>query len=639
MRLAELPVLFLDAQATAADPARGALLEIGWACARAGEADHPSTGPSGEPDGPRSKSAGGPCAGSASGVHAGTAALPTGAGVKALVVAAPPGAFLPPAVARITGLSTSEWMRGIAPARAWELLVCETRRLAPPPAPAVVHFARFEEPWLRALHERHGSGPFPLDLVCTHAIACRLLAELPRRTLRALAGYFGAGVAPLRRSSDHVAATAFLWRHLVELLAEREGILDLVQLREWLSRPVRRSPRRYPLPAERRRELPDRPGVYRLLRAGGTVLYVGKAASLRQRVSSHFHARRSERALEMLTQARDVACTETVTTLEAALLEADEIKRLAPPFNVALAACGRAVWFATADLCGVQQRPDPAHSVGPLFSPAAVENFAGLREVLRAHDTSRLPEVRPRVSSPRETSRLREQHAGTRALRARAVGVEPRYAPDPESFGAGLACFLETHRPAGETRDLLRLGGKLWAGRRAAAETAAPGSSDVEESPAAAPEKRQRWDAERVAAALEETLVRAAHAVRRARWLLRLSECSLVWAEPGAELLRLLVIRGGAVVERGDLEPGSQVAVPPGHARTPSERRAAFDVAAFDRLRVLTTELRALAPPWALGRHEAGDAGARLQPGQLEIRFGPHARLSRRRLQVVLRWI
>jgi hypothetical protein len=122
---------------------------------------------------------------------------------------------------------------------------------------------------------------------------------------------------------------------------------------------------------------------------------------------------------------------------------------------------------------------------------------------------------------------------------------------------------------------------------------------------------------------LEETVVRAAHAVRRGRWLVRLSECSLAWAEPGAERRRLLVIQGGAVVARADLEPDTPVPVPPGRARALGERRAVFDVATFDRLRVLTTELRGLA------------AGS----GSVELRLGPHARMSRRRLQAVLRWV
>jgi DNA polymerase III subunit epsilon len=561
--LAQLPVLLLDAQATAADPARGALLEIGWGRWSADEARE----------------------------------MPASE-VTALVVAAPPGVAVPPAVARVTGLRTAEWERGVPPSVAWERLRLAAERVAPSPGPVpvVIHFARFEEPFLRALHERGGPGPFPLDIVCTHAIACRLLPELPRRTLRALAGYFGAAVPPLRRSADHVAATAFVWRHLVALLAEREGVVALAELHEWLARPARRSPRRWPFPRERRLELPDRPGVYRLLRAGGAVLYVGKATSLRQRVSGHFHAR-GERALEMLTQARDVSSTETETALEAALLEADEIKRLAPPFNVALAAAGRAVWFATADLRGLQERPDPVHVVGPLVSVAPVEALSALRAVLALGEPAPLP------------------------LRSRAVGVEPVHAPGPTCFAAGLARFVQEHGSVASTRGLLRLGARLWALRRATAGAAPAADEGAAEAPRAT--RRPAWDPERVTRALEETVVRAAHAVRRGRWLLRISECSLAWAEPGSERVRLLVIGGGAVLARADIEPGAPLPVPPGHARSPAERRTVFDVAAFDRLRVLTTELRRL----------VDEAVA------VEVRLGPWARLPRRRLQAVLRWV
>jgi len=556
--LAELPVLVLDAQATAA-AARGALVEVGWARRSAAERE------------------------------------PTAAEVTAHIVAPPPGAAMPPAVARITGLSTADWARGAEPCAVWEHLCEAAEQVAVPPAPAVIHFARFEEPHLRALHARHGEGPFPLELVCTHAIACRLLPELPRRTLRALAGYFGAGVPPLRRSADHVAATAFVWRHLVQLLVEREGVTRLDELREWLSHPASRAPRRFPMPRERRLGLPDRPGVYRLLREGGAVLYVGKAGSLRHRVSGHFHARAGERVLEMLTQARDVDCTETGTALEAALLETDEIKRLSPPFNVALAADGRSVWFASADLSRLQERPDPAHSVGPFVSPVCIEALSALRTALASGGPSSLP------------------------VHARAVGVEPAWAPGPECFAAGLALFVRQHGASSSTRDLLRLGGRLWA-RRAEATSGPEPDELVLEQPQT---RRPSWDPDRVREALEETTLRAAHAVRRARWLVRLSECSLAWTERGAGKRRLLVIGSGTVVARSDLEPDAPLPVPPGQARSVAERRSVFDVPTFDRLRVLTTELRTLAG----------------QAASVELRLGPHARLSRRRLQAVLRWV
>jgi DNA polymerase-3 subunit epsilon len=301
----------------------------------------------------------------------------------------------------------------------------------------------------------------------------------------------------------------------------------------------------------------------------------------------------------MLTQVRDLDWSVTETALEAALLESDEIKRLAPPFNVALRPQGRSVWFADGELAEPHDRPRPEAVFGPFVSPTPLESLAALRAV---------------VSDPCPAPLAR---------RALAVGSEPAFAPEPSCFAAGLSRFRHDHGSEASVGALLRLGARLWAERRDAA--AASVATDAPEAETAAELRRSpSWDAERVALALEETVLRAAHAVRRGRWLVRLSECALAWAEadePGR--CRLLVIAGGEVVERSWLEPGAPLPLPPGHARPLVARRAAFDLARFDRLRVLTTELRMLA------------AGA----PSVELRFGPRVRLSQPRLRSVLRWL
>lgn len=554
MRLAERPVLLLDAQATAASPARGALVELGWA--------------------------------SFPGLSAAT-------DVEALVVAPPPGATMPRAVARITGLGTAEWERGVAPEAAWRRLERAASSLGSLPVPVVVHYARFEEPHLRALHERHGHGAFPLRLVCTHAIARRLLPDLPRRTLRALAGYFGAGVPELRRAADHVAATAFVWRHLVEAL-EGEGVVDLDGLEDWLAaRPATaatRGRRAFPLERDRRLALPRGPGVYRMHRAGGAVVYVGKATSLRQRVSSHFQARGGERALEMLSQVREVTCVETATALEAALLETDEIKRLDPPYNRALLGVGRSVHYASLALDTLSEKADAWHPVGPLGSAAPFETLAALRSLLAGESPASL------------------------AQRAKALGLDPRWAPTADCFEEGRARFVAAHGRLAGPRDVRKVGARLWRERRAAAE-----ALDAEDAP-----PRPAWTPDVVRAALEESVLRAAHALRRARWLLRLSESALAWSERGGNgMRRALVVERGAVAARADLASDEPMPLPPGAHRPLAERRASIDVAAFDRLRVLTTELRALVD----------------EADGLELRVGAHTRLSPRRLRVVLEWV
>ena len=85
------------------------------------------------------------------------------------------------------------------------------------------------------------------------------------------------------------------------------------------------------------RTLPNAPGVYRMMSAGGDVLYVGKARSLKKRVHSYTRlGGQNNRIARMIagTEAMDFVRTRTET--EALLLEANLIKRLRPRFNVLL---------------------------------------------------------------------------------------------------------------------------------------------------------------------------------------------------------------------------------------------------------------------------------------------------------------
>ncbi|MDW6021289.1 excinuclease ABC subunit UvrC [Mesorhizobium sp. BAC0120] len=83
------------------------------------------------------------------------------------------------------------------------------------------------------------------------------------------------------------------------------------------------------------KQLPNAPGVYRMMNAAGDVLYVGKARSLKKRVTSYaqgrFHTNRIGRMVRE-TAAMEFVVTRTET--EALLLEANLIKRLRPRFNV-----------------------------------------------------------------------------------------------------------------------------------------------------------------------------------------------------------------------------------------------------------------------------------------------------------------
>jgi DNA polymerase III subunit epsilon len=542
--LSQLEVLVIDCQATAAAP-RGHLLEIAWALSRT-------------PD-----------------TH-----------TRAHLIALSRDERIPPAVARITGISEPMMRGGVDPELAYRELVNDAARLAPQPAPTVIHFARFEEPFLRNL----AGGEPPLDIVCTHDIARRLFPELPRRSLRALAGYLGRGVGALRRSADHVEATAFLWQELVHRL-EGEEVETWGALREWLATPVdsRKRPRRvWPMPRETRLSLPSSPGVYRMLRTSGDILYVGKASSLHDRVNSHFRKQHGvdERTLEMLSQARAISFDVTATPLEAALRETDEIKRHRPPYNLALTIDERAIWFASPDLGERSPTPTQSCPLGPLVSVQTLDQFGALARADRAALTS------------------------------------GRWGPDAATFREGYERLCATHHELSRLdlsphARLLRLGTSLWReGRR---------DRDLDDDQDATDTDRgvTAWTPELVHVSLEWLALRAALARRRALWLTRLVDASVVWREPDAAHARLIVIERGEIVLSTDADPDGTPPIPPGYQRPVLARRELFTVACFDRLRVLTTELKRLVA--------AGAPAA--------LRFGSGPALADARLAAALWWV
>lgn len=80
--------------------------------------------------------------------------------------------------------------------------------------------------------------------------------------------------------------------------------------------------------------LPDNPGVYFYYDQSGKLLYIGKATSLKKRVGSYFSKAHDARIEDLVHNIARIDYIETPTVIEALVLEANQIKKHQPPYNV-----------------------------------------------------------------------------------------------------------------------------------------------------------------------------------------------------------------------------------------------------------------------------------------------------------------
>ena len=89
---------------------------------------------------------------------------------------------------------------------------------------------------------------------------------------------------------------------------------------------------------EELKKLPDKPGVYIMKDENGTIIYVGKAVVLKNRVRQYFQtsANHSAKVTAMVAKISEFEYIVTDTELEALILECNLIKKHKPKFNILL---------------------------------------------------------------------------------------------------------------------------------------------------------------------------------------------------------------------------------------------------------------------------------------------------------------
>jgi excinuclease ABC subunit C len=154
--------------------------------------------------------------------------------------------------------------------------------------------------------------------------------------------------------------------------------------------------------ARKARMLPDVPGVYLMKDAAGTVLYVGKASVLPQRVSSYFQpsADLGPRKQPMLDVVADFDFIPCEGEWEALLMEARLVKDIHPPFNDRLQDDKTFPYLAVTmrdDFPGVYITRDPANErfkgariYGPFVSVGALRHAMQLLQRVFKYRTCEL---------------------------------------------------------------------------------------------------------------------------------------------------------------------------------------------------------------------------------------------------------
>jgi DNA polymerase-3 subunit epsilon len=241
-----------------------------------------------------------------------------------------PGQPIPPYVANLTGI-TDQMVAGAPPI---EELIEEFLAFAGD-AVIVAHNAAFDVALLDHECRRILGRPLGLPALCTLKLTHRLLPDVHRASLDGLATHFGLGASGSRhRAMADAELTAGILFELLEVMGADGSttVGDLLGRQDDPAAPRRLEIRVTQACLER---LPDGPGVYWLSAADGECLSVARATRLRTDVTRLFlgAAHLSDRQLRMLCSVVDVGHRETVSELEAALVEAEEIRRRKPTYN------------------------------------------------------------------------------------------------------------------------------------------------------------------------------------------------------------------------------------------------------------------------------------------------------------------
>jgi DNA polymerase-3 subunit epsilon len=307
-----------------------------------------------------------------------------------------PGQFIPHEISRLTGI-TNEMVYGQP---AFEEIAGEVMTHLFSEGSNIVfggHNVMFDYRFLNASLERAGYNKLTIPSICTARLARRLNRSLPSKSLTSLRRHFNITSKRKHRALDDAKATAIILTHFIEQLVteyETEGIEELLAYQYRKIYDTGKLSARFKKLKVHLKDLPKQPGVYYMYNRNNEIIYVGKAKSLKDRVSSYFYhnTSHSNKVRKLVRYVHNLSWETTGSELSALLLESRMIKTHKPNFNSALKSY-RKFPFIKVDVNRTYPRvqkvyeimPDGAKYYGPFASSYTVDSL-----IERIHRTYKL---------------------------------------------------------------------------------------------------------------------------------------------------------------------------------------------------------------------------------------------------------
>lgn len=243
-----------------------------------------------------------------------------------------PGRFVPYNITLITGITNED----VKEARYFEEVINDIKEFIGSSI-LVAHNLSFDYSFLKNECDQAGVSIPDNPAICTLKLAKRIYPNLTSRSLKNLSRALKIRHRNVHRGLGDATATAKIFLKMFPILREEhniESIKDLVHFQNIPnSAPFKVIKKKL---AEDYSFIPNDPGIYFFKGSKGETIYIGKAKSLKQRVSNYFANRIPFKTKKIIQKAQRLEYIITNTELTALLAEAELIKENEPKYNTLL---------------------------------------------------------------------------------------------------------------------------------------------------------------------------------------------------------------------------------------------------------------------------------------------------------------